>query len=199
MTHPSAGPLPGHEPPPLRRAAPPTAGWGAPPPAGWLSQAGPAGPAIPAAGPPRVPAPGPAGPGTPAPGFAGPGTPGGAAGAAAVPVHRGAVATFRVVGLLATPLGLSIPFSTACLWVVASAWAAFATLAALVQAAPLLAGSFGWDEVRAWTVGAAGTAALVLFWVLVALPDVGSNTGFTLTLGAAAAAAATLLAPGRRW
>jgi len=105
----------------------------------------------------------------------------------------------RVVALLATPLGLSIPFDSGCLWATTTAWSAFAMLAALMQAAPLLAGGLGWTVARGWTVGAVGTAALLLFWLLVALPDVGSNTGFTLTVAAAAAAAGSLFAPGRRF
>jgi len=72
-------------------------------------------------------------------------------------------------------------------------------LAALVQAAPLLSASLGWTPRRGWTVGAVGTAALLLFWLLVALPSVGSNTGFTLTVAAAAAAAGSLFGPGRRF
>jgi hypothetical protein len=105
----------------------------------------------------------------------------------------------RLVALVATPLGLSIPFDSSCLWATTTAWAVFAMLAAVLQAAPLLAGSLGWSVPRGWTVGATGTVALLLFWVLVALPSVGSNSGFALTVAAAAAAAGTVFGPGRRF
>jgi hypothetical protein len=105
----------------------------------------------------------------------------------------------RVLAVVATALGLSIPFTSSCLWATTTAWAVFAMVAALVQAAPLLAGSFGWTVPRGWTVGAVGTAGVLLLWLLVALPDVGSNTGFALTVAAAAAAAGALFGPGRRF
>ena len=40
--------------------------------------------------------------------------------------------------------------------------------------------------------------ALLLFWVLVALPGVTSNQGFVLTLATACALAGVWLSPGRR-
>jgi hypothetical protein len=105
----------------------------------------------------------------------------------------------RLAALLATPLGLSLPFDSTSMWVTATAWAAFAMLAAIVQAVPVFKSSASPTTARDWTVGAVGAGCLLLFWVLVALPDVGSNTGFTLTVAAVAAAAGAAVAPGRRW
>lgn len=114
-------------------------------------------------------------------------------------VGNGVVTLLRVLAVPATALGLSIPFDSSCLWATSTAWAVFAMLAALVQAAPLLAGSLGWTVERGWSVGAVGAGCLLLFWVLVALPSVGSNTGFTLTVAAATAAAGCVFGPGRRF
>jgi hypothetical protein len=105
----------------------------------------------------------------------------------------------RLLALIATPLGLSIPFDSDAWWVIATAWSVFAMIGALVQALPLLSSSMGWTEQRGWAVGAVGTAALLLFWLLVALPSVQTNGGFTITIAAAAALAGCLFGPGRRF
>lgn len=105
----------------------------------------------------------------------------------------------RLAALVATPLGLSLPFDSTSMWATMTAWAAFAMLAAIVQAVPMFRPAAGATTERDWTVGAVGAGCLLLFWVLVALPNVASNTGFTLTVAAVAAAAGAAVAPGRRW
>ena len=110
-----------------------------------------------------------------------------------------ALATIALLaGVVLTALGLSIPFDSSCLWATSLAWAIFAMVAALVSVAPLLAGSAGKSPATMWTVGAVGAGALLLFWVLVALPGVTSNQGFVLTLATACALAGVWLSPGRR-
>jgi len=111
----------------------------------------------------------------------------------------GALATIALVaGVVLTALGLSIPFDSSCLWATSLAWAIFAMLAALVSVAPVLARSVGKSPTTMWTIGAVGAGALLLFWVLVALPGVTSNQGFVLTLATACALAGVWLSPGRR-
>lgn len=103
----------------------------------------------------------------------------------------------QVAAPLLVALGLSIPFDATCMWRVNTAWAIFAMVAALVQLATLV--NVGPSPQTGWTVGAAATACLVLFWVLIALPTVASNAGFCLTLGTFAAVAGCALSPARRW
>jgi hypothetical protein len=103
-----------------------------------------------------------------------------------------------VAGVVLTALGLSIPFDSTCLWATSTAWAIFAMVAALVALGPLVAGPTGRPPAAMWTVGAVGAGALLLFWVLVALPGVTSNAGFVLTLGTACTLAGVWLSPGRR-
>lgn len=79
-----------------------------------------------------------------------------------------------------------------------TAWSIFAVVMALLQLAPLLGGAMGLDQSTAWTVGAIGTAGLVGYWVIIALPGVSSNAGFLLTLAAACALIGCWLSPGRR-
>jgi len=57
---------------------------------------------------------------------------------------------------------------------------------------------FGWPARRAWSVGAAGVAGLLLFWVLIVLPVVSSDSSFVVTAAVMAAAGGSWLAPGRR-
>ena len=124
------------------------------------------------------------------PGPAAPAPPGSGTGALA--------AVALLAGVVLTALGLSIPFDSSCLWATSLAWAIFAMVAALVSVAPLLARSAGRSPSTMWTVGAVGAGALLLFWVLVALPGVTSNQGFVLTLATACALAGVWLSPGRR-
>lgn len=72
-------------------------------------------------------------------------------------------------------------------------WALFAVGCAVTQLVSLLGSGAG----KAWRVAAVATAGLAAFWLLVVLPSIGSNAGFLLTVGAAAAGGALWLAPGR--
>ena len=104
-----------------------------------------------------------------------------------------------VLALLLLQLGLALDDDLESLWAAVPTWSAFATLAVLVVPVPLVAGLAGRRLAphTAWQVGAAGVAALAVFWVLVALPLVLSDRGFWLTAALGAAGAALWLAPGR--
>jgi len=162
--------------------------WPGPPPQG-PSQGQPQGPSP--AQPPGQPWPG--GPG--APGF-GPGQP--AWTGPPAPRTPPLAVLALVAGVVLTALGLSIPFDSTCLWATSTAWAIFAMIAALVSLTPLFGRSGSMTPARAWTIGAVGSGALLLFWVLVALPGVTSNQGFVLTLATAASVGGCWLSPGRR-
>lgn len=72
-------------------------------------------------------------------------------------------------------------------------WALFAAGCAFTQLVSLLGSGAG----KAWRVAAVATAGLAAFWLLVVLPSIGTNAGFLLTVGSAAAGGALWLAPGR--
>ncbi|MEJ7649132.1 MAG: hypothetical protein WKF57_08880 [Nakamurella sp.] len=143
------------------------------------------------------------GPGPYPPGLQQPGHPGGPSSPLgahpAAPKARPWVVVLRTAALVLVALGLSIPFDSSCDWVARTTWAVFAIVAALTQLVSSAGGSFGWDIRRSWLIGAVATGALTLHWLLIALPNVGSNAGFCLTFGTAAAIGGMLLAPGRRW
>ncbi len=109
------------------------------------------------------------------------------------------VVVLRSAAVVLVALGLSIPFDSSCDWAARTTWAIFAIVAAVAQLISSTGGSFGWDVRRSWLIGAVATGALTLHWLLIALPNVGSNAGFCLTFGTAAAIGGMLLAPGRRW
>jgi hypothetical protein len=94
--------------------------------------------------------------------------------------------------------GLFVPLNGATFWASAQFWSGFAAICALLQLAPLARPVFGWPAARAWTVGAAGVAGLLLFWVLIVVPVISSNSSFVVTAAVTAAAAGAWLAPGRR-
>lgn len=98
-----------------------------------------------------------------------------------------------LVALVAVALAAAIPFDSSSGWVARTTWSAFATLSALV----LLVSRLTPTNPRSWLIGAVATGCLLATWVLVTLPGVASNAGFVGTVGAAAAAAACWLAPGR--
>jgi hypothetical protein len=83
-------------------------------------------------------------------------------------------------------------------WTDLTTWAIFAAAAAVVQTTPLIGKGFGLDVAASWTVGAVATASLVAYWVLIVLPSVGTNVGFALTMGTAAAVIGSWLSPGRQ-
>jgi hypothetical protein len=114
---------------------------------------------------------------------------------------RGRGAAAGVLALLAagTALaGLFVPYEGATFWASARFWSGFAAFCALLQLAPLARPLFGWPAGRAWSVGAAGVAGLLLFWVLIVLPVVSSDSSFVVTAAVMAAAGGSWLAPGRR-
>lgn len=104
-----------------------------------------------------------------------------------------------VLALVLLELGLALDFGNQALWEVVPTWSAFATVAALVVLVPIVArfAGRGPSAGTAWRIGAAGLAALAVFWVLIALPLVASDRGFWLTAALGAAGAALWLAPGR--
>jgi hypothetical protein len=102
----------------------------------------------------------------------------------------------RIVGVLLVALGLSIPFDDTSMWATNLAWSIFAVVAAVGALIASFGTGSGWSPSTSWTVGAIATAALVVFWILIALPSVASNAGFCLTLGVGAiVAAAYLISP----
>jgi hypothetical protein len=117
---------------------------------------------------------------------------GGRAGAALVSLGLG------VLALVLLEIGLVREFGNQSLWDVVPTWSTFATAAVLLVLVPAVAGLTGKLSHRtAWRVGAGGLAALVVAWVLVALPLAASDRGFWLTTAVLAAGAALWLAPGR--
>ena len=94
--------------------------------------------------------------------------------------------------------GLFVPYDGATFWTSAPFWSGFAAFCALLQLAPLARPVFGWPATRAWSIGAAGVAGLLLFWILIVLPVVSSNSAFVVTAAVMAAAGGAWLAPGRR-
>lgn len=107
-------------------------------------------------------------------------------------VAQGLVPPLVLVGL-ALPLDSSAPFASNTLWAV------FALLAAGVQLTPLGGGLLHREPETTWVVGAAAVCALLLYWVLIALPAVGSNSGFLVTVSTALAVFGLWQSPGRRW
>lgn len=101
----------------------------------------------------------------------------------------------RLAGLVGVLLGLSLPFDSSCMWVTSTAWS---ILAALACVAAVIAGfGVGSNPRTTRGLGLAATAALVVHWVLIALPGVGSNSGFCLTIGTGALVAAAWFSWGR--
>jgi hypothetical protein len=107
-------------------------------------------------------------------------------------ILQAAAAVLMIVALVVSTDGQESFYSST------TAWAVFATVAALVQFAPSLAKTTGWSAERSWTIGAAGVGGMFAWWVLIALPGVSSNQGFVATLAVAAASVGLWLAPGRR-
>jgi hypothetical protein len=116
------------------------------------------------------------------------------------PAHRRDVAagTLALLGGVTALIGLFVPDNGATFWASAQFWSGFAAFCALLQLAPLARPVFGWPAGRAWSIGAAGVAGLLVFWVLIVLPVVSSNSSFLVTAAVAAVAAGSWLAPGRR-
>lgn len=77
-----------------------------------------------------------------------------------------------------------------------TAWAIFATAMAAVHLFPAFS-PLGAE--RTWLVVAAATGGLLLYWALIVLPGISSNTSFAQTVAVALAVAHCALLPGRRW
>ena len=101
-------------------------------------------------------------------------------------------AVLTVVSLVLSPDGAESWYEST------TAWSIFATVAAIVQLAPTAGKSIGWSAERSWTIGAVGAGGLFAWWVLIALPAVSSDQGFTATMAVAAAIIGSWLSPGRR-
>jgi hypothetical protein len=116
------------------------------------------------------------------------------------PAHGRGVAAgaLALLGGVTALIGLFVPYDGATFWASAQFWSGFAAFCALVQLAPLAGPVFGWPAGRAWSIGAAGVAGLLVFWLLIVLPVVSSNSSFVVTAAVAAAAGGSWLAPGRR-
>lgn len=116
----------------------------------------------------------------------------------AVPRHEARPArgagdrVLAVVAVLAVLAGLTWGGPGRWMWGNAL-WALFAAGCAFTLLISLLGAGAG----KAWRVAAIATAGLAGFWLLVVLPAIGTNAGFLLTVGAAAAGGALWLAPGR--
>lgn len=135
--------------------------------------------------------------------YAGPGTYAGPSGPQArlqeSPSSRDQTTLWRTVLQIACPVllvvGLAVQENGRRGYTDSTLWAIFATVAALVQLAPLVLRG---DLRRSWTTGAAGVAGLIGYWVVIVLPGIDSNTGFLQTFAVVAAAVGCWLTPGRR-
>jgi hypothetical protein len=111
-------------------------------------------------------------------------------------------ALLQVTALVLIPLGAALPFgdgfSAGALWSTTTTWAVFATVAAVVQLAPLIGRMQQRPPAGSWRVGAVGVGALVGFWVLIVLPSISSGQNFVLTMGTFAAALGLWLSPGKQ-
>lgn len=113
------------------------------------------------------------------------------------PAGSGAVLVLGIVAVAAVVLGLTINENGHNAWDSVNAWGVLAIAAAAATLAPGLGRGIGLGPQRAWQVAVCGAGALVLFWVLLVLPGVGSNTSLLTTIGVAAGVIAAWLAPGR--
>ncbi|SDM85556.1 hypothetical protein SAMN05660642_03450 [Geodermatophilus siccatus] len=104
------------------------------------------------------------------------------------------------LSLLLLQLGLGLGFGETPLWSAVTLWSVFATLATLVGALPFagrVVPAARQHPDAAWKAAAAGLTGVAVFWVLVVLPQVGSDRGFVLTAALAALGAALWIAPSR--
>jgi hypothetical protein len=82
-------------------------------------------------------------------------------------------------------------------WDTSEAWSVFAIACGAAQLAPLARQQLSWSDDRAWTVAAIGVGGLALYWLLLVLPGISSNTAFAITAAVGLAAGGLWLAPGR--
>jgi hypothetical protein len=106
-----------------------------------------------------------------------------------------------VLAVVLLELGLSLDFGARSYWSAVTLWAAFATACALLALLAFAAVVASGDRLRsapAWRVAAAGLAGVAVFWLLVVLPDVGSDRGFVLTAALGALGGALWVGPRRK-
>lgn len=108
-----------------------------------------------------------------------------------------AIWVLGLVSIAGTVIGLSVNENGNNAWHAVNAWGGLAIAGAVLTLAPALASSLNLTPHRAWQVATCGAGALLLFWVLFVLPDVGTNTSLVVTIGAAAGIVAAWIAPGR--
>ncbi|MGY1782706.1 hypothetical protein [Geodermatophilus sp. SYSU D01036] len=105
------------------------------------------------------------------------------------------------LGLVLLELGLALRLDGPRLWGQVPAWAAFATVCALLGGAAALSRLVPALRLRPLTaerLALGGAAGLAVFWVLVVLPHADTDRGFLLTAALGAVALAAWLVPGRR-
>ena len=109
-------------------------------------------------------------------------------------------AALVLLSLVLLQVGLTLEFGSESSWSTVPLWSAFATVcvvlglgavAELVPGGGRLAGS-------GWRIAAAGLVGLAVFWILVVLPDAGSDRGFLHTAALGALGGALWLRAGRR-
>lgn len=114
------------------------------------------------------------------------------------PSHRpraaAAIWLLAAAGVLGLVLGLSLIEDHQMAWHSVHAWGAVAIVAAALTAAPAAGPALGRAAPSAVRVSLGAAGALVLYWVLFVLPEVGSNTSLLTTIGVAAGAAAARIA-----
>jgi hypothetical protein len=113
------------------------------------------------------------------------------------PAGSRAVLVLGIIAVAAVVLGLTLKEDGHNAWDSVNAWGALAIVAAAATLAPALGRGIGLGSQRAWQVALCGAGALLLFWVLLVLPRVGSNTSLLTTIGVAAGVVAAWVAPGR--
>ncbi len=142
---------------------------------------------------PAAPPPGGPPPGAPGVGFAGT-PPGGSLADRYTPdgLRRAAQIACPILVLI----GLSWPEGGETGWSRYLLWAVFAAVAAIGQLSSITKSATS-SPSQAWTVAALCTGALLVYWVLIVLPEITSNGGFLQTLGVGAAATSLWLTPRR--
>lgn len=106
-----------------------------------------------------------------------------------------------VLAVVLLELGLALDFGARSYWSAVTLWSAFATACALLALLAFAAVSALGDRLGsapAWRVAAAGLVGVAVFWLLVVLPDVGSDRGFVLTAALAALGGALWVGPRRK-
>jgi hypothetical protein len=95
-----------------------------------------------------------------------------------------------LVAVIAVVAGLSISEDGRNAWDSVNAWGGLAVVGAILAAAGAWGPTFGLRGGRAPQLALVGAGLLGLFWVLLVLPSVGSNTSLVTTVGVLAGVAA---------